>query len=58
MLYTPVAIPPAKAGPSYAYRDARRGSLEGSELLAPWPEGPALPRVLEGDVLLLLNEKW
>ncbi|KAK9833047.1 hypothetical protein WJX74_005456 [Apatococcus lobatus] len=60
MLQSPVAIPNGKAAPacSYAYRDARRGSVDGAEPLSAWADGSGLPQVPESDILYLLNEKW
>ena len=58
MLHSPALIPQPHSGPNYADRDARRGSVDGAELLAPWAGGDLLPQVREDDVLDLLNEKW
>ena len=60
MLQIPVAIPSGKAATacSYAYRDARRGSVDGAEPLSNWADGSGLPQVPASDVLYLLNEKW
>lgn len=60
MLPRSLTIPTGKAASacSYAYRDARRGSVDGAELLSAWPDGSGLPQVPESDILYLLNEKW